>query len=62
MHLELGARDIFNEICDANGYNEMSYETVARWIRKFKGGLELIEDGPKSGHKTSAVTQKNIIK
>ena len=36
----------------------MSYGTVARWIRKFKGGLELIEGAPNSGHKTSTITQK----
>ena len=62
MKLGLGARDIYNEICGAYGYDEVSYGTVARWIRKFKGGLELIEDAPKSGRKTSAITPKNIKK
>ena len=58
MKLELEARDIYNELCGAYGYDEVSYGTVARWIRKFKGGLELIEDALKSGSKRSAITSK----
>ena len=58
MKLRLGARDIYNGICGTYGYDEVAYGTVARWIRKFESGLELFEDAPKSGRKTSAKTKK----
>ena len=48
--------------CCVYGCNEVEYGTSARWIRKFKGRILLIEDAPKSGRKKSAITPKNIHK
>ena len=62
MKLGLGAHDIYNEICAAYGCNEVSYVTVWRWFRRFKGGLELVKDAPRSGRKKSVITPKNIQK
>lgn len=62
MKLGLCARDIYIEICGAYGCNEVSYRTVARWISKFKCGMESVKDAPKSGRKKTAITPKNIQK
>ena len=40
----------------------MPYVTVWRWFRRFKGGLELVKDAPRSGRKKSVITPKNIQK
>lgn len=47
--LGLGAMEIYKEICEAYGYNEVSYTTITRWIRKFKSGQESCDDAMKSG-------------
>lgn len=60
--LGYNGNEIYKEICDAYGHNEVSYMTVTRWIRKFKTGQESIENAPKSGRKRSVITKQNIIK
>ena len=62
MKLGLGARDIYTEICGAYECNEVSYRSVARWICKFKGGLESIKDSPRSGRKISNYSEKTFQK
>ena len=42
--LAISAKNIFKEICDIYGNNEVSYSTVTRWISKFKSGREQVED------------------
>ena len=43
------------------GY-EVSYVTVWKWFRRFKGGLELIKDAPISERKKSVITPKTSKK
>ena len=56
--LELNAREVYKEICEVYAHNEVSYTTVARWIRKFKCGQESINDSQRSGRKHSGITNK----
>lgn len=60
--LGLTATEIYKEICEAYGHNEVSYTTITRWIKKFKSGQESIEDGKKPGRKRSVINFKNIQK
>ena len=38
------AKDIYNEICRAYGNNELSFSSVTRWCKKFKSGVDSVED------------------
>lgn len=60
--LGITAKEIYNEICDAYGTSEVSYTTVTRWLRRFKKGVDSVEDAPRPGRKHSAITPKNIQK
>ena len=62
LKLGIRAKDIFKEVCNIYGYNEVSYMTVTRWIRKFKSGQVSIKDGKKSGRPRSVIIPKNIRK
>ena len=35
----------------------MSYITVARWSKKFREGVESLEDNPRTGRKVSKITK-----
>ena len=60
--LGLNVTEIYKETCEAIGHNEVSYTTVARWIRKFKYGQEPVNYLQTSGRKCSAITKLNIQK
>ena len=60
--LGIKAKEIYHEICDAYGTNEVSYTTVTRWIRRFKKGVDSVEDASRPGRKHSAITPKNTQK
>ena len=40
--LGIKAKEIYHEICDAYGTNEVSYTTVTRWIRRIKKGVNSV--------------------
>ena len=61
MKLGLGAHAIYNEICGAYVCNEVSYVTVARWFRRFKGGPQLIKDASKSGQQIPTKKSKTFL-
>ena len=51
--LELEQKNIFNEIQALYGDHAISYRTVARWTKKFREGVESLEDNPRTGRKVS---------
>jgi transposase len=52
--------EIFNELQLAYADNSPSYVTVTRWITRFKGGTEDLQDLERSGIPITAVTPSNI--
>ena len=56
----LCAKDIYLELCDSYRTSEVSYATIASWMKKFKSGKTTIEDEPRPGRPRSVVTDKNI--
>lgn len=51
--LGISANLIFNEIQALYGEHAVSYRTVARWTKKFRDGVESLEDNPRTGIKVS---------
>lgn len=58
--LGVSAKEIFGELCDVHGQNEVSYATVTRWVKKFKSGCDSVQDAPKSGRPCNA-TSKSMV-
>lgn len=56
------AKDIFEEMSAVYGESGPSYSTVKRWSQLFRQGRESIEDDPRSGRPSTAVTDENIDK
>ena len=46
---------IFNEIQALYGDHAVSYRAVARWTKKFREGVESLEDNPRTGRKVSKI-------
>ncbi|XP_067136330.1 protein GVQW3-like [Centruroides vittatus] len=44
------------------GESAPSYTTVKKWTALFKSGRESVEDDPRSGRPSTAVTEENIDK
>ena len=59
--LGVSENEIFEELCDVHGQNEVSYATITRWVKKFKSGCDSINNAPKSGRPCSA-TSNNMVK
>ena len=57
--LGIQAKDIFNEIFRVYRNNELSFSSVTRWCKKFKGGVDSVEDAPHARRPKSATSQKN---
>ena len=60
--LGIQAKDIFNEICRVYGNNELSFSSVTRWCKKFKIGVNLVEDAPHARRPKTATSQKIVEK
>ena len=60
--LGIASKDIFQELCNVYGQNEVSYSTVTRWVKKFKMGLEGVKDATKPGRSHNAATNNVIQK
>ena len=56
--LGIQAKDIFNEICRVYGNNELSFSSVTRWCKKFKSGVDSVEDAPHACRPKTATSQK----
>ena len=54
-NLGISAKLIFNEIQALYGDHAVSYRTVARWTKKFKEGVESLEDNPRTGRKVGKI-------
>ena len=42
--LGIQAKDIFDEMCHVYGNKELSFSSVTRWCKKFKNGVDSVED------------------
>ena len=64
MRHKLGfdATSIHTDFATVLGNQAPSYRTVARWVSKFKDGLEDLEDEPRPGRPITAQTNINIEK
>ena len=38
-----------NNICAVYGPNKVSFSTAQRWFKRFRSGIEVVEDAPRSG-------------
>ena len=56
----LSATDIHKNLVTAYAKDAYSYDTVAKWIGRFKAGKIDIEDGFRSGRPITATTKLNI--
>ena len=56
------SKKIFEELCSVYGKCEVSFETVTRWVKKFKSGQSSVQDDPKAGRPCSVVNLKNIAR
>ena len=59
--LDVSENEIFEELCDVHGQNEVSYATITRWVNKFKSGCDSIINAPKAGRPFIA-TSNNMVK
>ncbi len=53
-------KTIHEELTTALGPNAPSYQTVARWAKRFREGREDVDDDPRSGRPISELTDENI--
>ena len=53
-------KQLTTEISTAYGPSSVSYDTVRRWKKKFKSGVESFKNAPKSGRPKSA-SRKEIV-
>ena len=60
--LGYSAKVIFNNIQALIGDNAVSYRTVSRWTKKFREGLESVENKPGTGRKDSNHTKNAEVK
>ncbi len=58
--LGLSATDIHRNLVTAYGKDAYSYDTVVKWIGRFKAGKIDIEDGFRSGRPITATNKLNI--
>ncbi|CAF1410283.1 unnamed protein product, partial [Rotaria sp. Silwood1] len=54
------AKTIHEELATALGPNAPSYQTVARWAKRFREGKEDVNDDSRSGRPVSVLTDENI--
>ena len=59
--LGIQAKDIFNEICRVYGNNEL-FSSVTRCCKKFKCGVDSVEDAPHARRPKTATSQKIVEK
>ena len=55
-------KDILNEICCVCGNNELSFSSVTWWCKKFKSGVDSVEDAPHARCPKTATSQKIVEK
>ena len=62
MRVKLGpnAATIQNDFKQVYGDKALSYATVARWVKIFRGGIERTKDALRSGRPRTAVVNLNI--
>ena len=60
--LGIQEKDILNEICLVCGNNELSFSSVTRWCKKFKSGVDSVEDEPHACCPKTATSQKIVEK
>ena len=60
--LGIQAKAIFNEICRVYGNNELVFSSVTRWCKKFKSGVDSVEDALYARRPKTATSQKIVEK
>ena len=55
-------QDIFNGICCVYGNNKLSFSSVTLWCKKFKSGVDSVEDVPHARRPKTATLQKIVEK
>jgi len=58
--LEIDPKTIHEELATALGSNAPSYQTIARWAKRFPEGREDVNDDPRSGRPVYELTDENI--
>ena len=56
----LAPKEIHADMVATLGYDASALSTVKKWAAEFKRGRESPKDDPRSGHPSTATTQKNI--
>ena len=60
IRLNIDSKQIFNELCDIYGPQNISMRTVFRWVKAFKAGKFSVEDDTRPGRPKTSVTKANI--
>ena len=60
--LGIQAKNIFSEICRVYGNNDLSFSSVTWWCKKFKSGVDLVEDAPHVRRPKTTTSQKIVEK
>ena len=60
IRLNIGSKQIFNELCGIYGPQTISMCTVFRWVKAFKGWKFPFEDDTCPGRPKTSVTKANI--
>ena len=60
IRLNIGSKQIFNELCGIYGPQTISMHTVFRWVKAFKAGKFSVEDDTRPGRPKTSVTKANI--
>ena len=50
------------KICRVYGNNELSFSSITRWCKKFKSGVDSVEDAPHARRPETATSQKKLKK
>ena len=60
IRLNIGSKQIFNELCGIYGPQTISMRTGFRWVKAFKAGKFSVEDDTRPGRPKTSVTKANI--
>ena len=60
FRLNIGSKQIFNELCGIYGPQTISMRTVFRWVKASKAGKFSVEDDTRPGRPKNSITKANI--
>lgn len=59
--LKKDTTEIYNDLTEVAGSSAPSDRTVRRWIEEFRAGRRSVEDMPRSGRPSSAITEETVL-